>query len=78
LPIAASTAAPSIPDLLIAATAERAALTVFAVSKDFGLIASITGQPVETLAGRRLHAIRHELVVRQRDPNPAGCSTFHQ
>lgn len=42
--------APSIPDLLIAATAEREGLTVLAVDKDFDLIAAITGQPVETLA----------------------------
>jgi predicted nucleic acid-binding protein len=42
--------APSIPDLLIAATAEKAVLTVIAVDKDFDLIAEITGQPVETLA----------------------------
>ena len=42
--------APSIPDLLIAATAEMAGLTVLAVDKDFDLIAEITGQPVETLA----------------------------
>ncbi len=42
--------APSIPDLLIAATAEKAGLTVLAVDKDFALIAEITGQPVETLA----------------------------
>jgi predicted nucleic acid-binding protein len=41
--------APSIPDLLIAATAEKAALTVLAVDKDFDLIAAITGQPIETL-----------------------------
>ncbi|MEV3964033.1 PIN domain nuclease [Nocardia sp. NPDC050193] len=41
--------APSIPDLLIAATAEKAGLTVLAVDKDFELIADITGQPVETL-----------------------------
>lgn len=41
--------APSIPDLLIAATAEKAGLTVLAVDKDFALIAEITGQPVETL-----------------------------
>jgi predicted nucleic acid-binding protein len=43
--------APSISDLLIAATAEKAGLTVLAVDKDFHLIATITGQPVETLAG---------------------------
>lgn len=42
--------APSIPELLIAATAEKAGLTVLAVDKDFGLIAEITGQPVEMLA----------------------------
>lgn len=43
--------APSIPDLLIAATAEKAGLTVLAVDKDFDLIARITGQPVESLPG---------------------------
>lgn len=42
--------APSIPDLLIAATAELAGLTVLHLDKDFDLIASITGQPVERLA----------------------------
>lgn len=42
--------APSIPDLLIAATAEKAGLTVLAVDKDFDLIAAITGQPVEALS----------------------------
>jgi predicted nucleic acid-binding protein len=42
--------APSIPDLLIAATAEKAGLTVLATDKDFNLIATITGQPVEILA----------------------------
>lgn len=41
--------APSIPDLLIAATAEKAGLTVLAVDKDFDLIAEVTGQSVETL-----------------------------
>lgn len=41
--------APSIPDLLIAATAEKAGLTVLAVDEDFDLIAQITGQQVETL-----------------------------
>lgn len=41
--------APSIPDLLIAATAEKVGLTVLAVDKDFDLIAEITGQPVEML-----------------------------
>lgn len=41
--------APSIPDLLIAAIAECAGLTVLAHDKDFGLIAEITDQPIETL-----------------------------
>jgi predicted nucleic acid-binding protein len=42
---------PSIPDLMIAATAEKTALTVLAADKDFDLIAAVTGQPVETLDG---------------------------
>lgn len=42
--------APSIPDLLIAATAEKVGMTVLAGDKDFNLIAAITGQPIETLA----------------------------
>lgn len=42
--------APSIPDLLIAAAAELAQLTVLHVDKDFELIAEITGQPVERLS----------------------------
>lgn len=42
--------APSIPDLLIAATAELAGVTVLHVDKDFELIAGITGQPIERLA----------------------------
>ncbi len=42
--------APSIPDLLIAATAEKAGRTVLAVDKDFDLIAEVTGQGVEALA----------------------------
>jgi predicted nucleic acid-binding protein len=41
--------APSIPDLIIAATAELAGLTVLHVDKDFEIIADITGQPVERL-----------------------------
>ena len=41
--------APSIPDLLIAATAELASLTVLHVDKDFDLIARLTGQPIERL-----------------------------
>ena len=41
--------APSIPDLLIAATAELGELVVLHVDKDFELIADITGQPTERL-----------------------------
>jgi predicted nucleic acid-binding protein len=41
--------APSIPDLLIAATAEIARLTVLHVDKDFDLIAAITGQEIHRL-----------------------------
>ncbi len=44
--------APSIPDLLIAATAELAELTVLHLDKDFELIAALTGQPHERLALR--------------------------
>lgn len=39
--------APSVPDLLVAATAELARLTVLHVDKDFELIARITGQPLD-------------------------------
>ncbi len=41
--------APSIPDLIIAATAELAGLTVLHLDKDFEVIADITGQSVERL-----------------------------
>jgi predicted nucleic acid-binding protein len=41
--------APSVADLLIAATAELTGATVLHVDKDFDLIANLTGQPVETL-----------------------------
>lgn len=41
--------APSVPDLLIAATAESAGLTVLHDDKDFDLIAEITRQPVQRL-----------------------------
>lgn len=43
--------APLIPDLIIAATAELAGLTVLHIDKDFELIADITGQPLERLTG---------------------------
>lgn len=42
--------APSIPDLVIAATAELAGLTVLHLDKDFEIIAAVTGQPVERLS----------------------------
>jgi predicted nucleic acid-binding protein len=42
--------APSVPDLLVAATGELAQLTVLHVDKDFDLIASVTGQSVERLS----------------------------
>jgi predicted nucleic acid-binding protein len=42
--------APSIPDLIIAATAELAGLTVLHLDKDFEVIAAITGQPVDRLS----------------------------
>jgi predicted nucleic acid-binding protein len=41
--------APSIPDLMIAAVAELAGLTVLHLDKDFEVVADITGQPVERL-----------------------------
>lgn len=41
--------APSIPDLIIAATGELAGLTVLHLDKDFDLIADVTGQAIERL-----------------------------
>jgi predicted nucleic acid-binding protein len=41
--------APSVPDLIIAATAELAGLTVLHLDKDFDVIADVTGQPVQRL-----------------------------
>lgn len=41
--------APSVPDLLVVATADIASLTVLHLDKDFELIAEITGQPLERL-----------------------------
>ena len=41
--------APSIPDLIIAATAELAGLTILHLDKDFEIIATITGQQLERL-----------------------------
>lgn len=42
--------APSVPDLIVAATAELAGLVVLHADKDFEPIAEITGQPTERLA----------------------------
>jgi predicted nucleic acid-binding protein len=41
--------APSIPDLIIAATAELAGLTILHLDKDFEVIAAVTGQALERL-----------------------------
>jgi predicted nucleic acid-binding protein len=41
--------APSIPDLIIAATAELAGPTVLHLNKDFEIIAKVTGQLLERL-----------------------------
>lgn len=43
--------APSVPDVIVAATAELAGLTVLHLDKDFEVIAELTGQSVERLAG---------------------------
>jgi predicted nucleic acid-binding protein len=42
--------APSVPDLLVAATAETCGYTVLHSDKDFELIAGLTGQDVERIA----------------------------
>jgi predicted nucleic acid-binding protein len=42
--------APSIPDLIVAATAELAGLVVLHLDKEFELIADLTGQPTEKLS----------------------------
>lgn len=44
--------APSIPDLLIAATAELVGLTVLHIDKDFDVISGLTGQPTHRLTLR--------------------------
>jgi hypothetical protein len=41
-----------LPGLIIAATAELAALTVLHLDKDYAVIAEITGQPIERLQTR--------------------------
>ena len=42
--------APSVPDLIVAATAELAGLIVLHIDKDFELIADVTGQLIQRLA----------------------------
>ncbi len=42
--------APSVADLIVAATAELTGLTVLHLDNDFEVIAVITGQPVERVA----------------------------
>jgi predicted nucleic acid-binding protein len=42
--------APSIPDLIVAATAEAFRLSVLHIDKDFDMIADVTGQSLERLA----------------------------
>jgi predicted nucleic acid-binding protein len=44
--------AASIPDLIVAAAAERAELTVLHYDADFDLIATVTGQPTEWVVPR--------------------------
>lgn len=41
---------PSIPDLVIAATAELSGLTILHVDEDFDIITALTGQPATRLA----------------------------
>jgi predicted nucleic acid-binding protein len=43
--------APSVTDLLIAASAELTGATLLHMDKDFDLIANVTGQPLESLPG---------------------------
>jgi hypothetical protein len=47
--------APSVPDLIIAAIAEQARLTLLHLDKDFELIAEVTGQPLQRLTDRLPH-----------------------
>lgn len=46
--------AASLPDLLIAAVAERASLRILHYDEDFDRIATVTGQPVQWVAPRGL------------------------
>jgi predicted nucleic acid-binding protein len=42
----------NVPDLVVAAVAERAGLTVLHYDADFDLVATVTGQPVEWVVPR--------------------------
>jgi predicted nucleic acid-binding protein len=42
----------SLPDLIVAAVAERAGVTVMHYDSDYDLIASVTGQPVDWVVSR--------------------------
>ena len=60
--------APSVPDLIVAATAELAGLTVVHLDKDFDPIAEVTGLPTERLAAACHVPRRHTACGRQRIP----------
>ena len=65
--------APSIPDLLIAATAELSRLTVLHVDKDFDLIAAITSQPIERLKEDAPRPATPTSLPRCRHRAPCNC-----
>jgi predicted nuclease of predicted toxin-antitoxin system len=52
------------PDLLIAATAELAGLTILYSDKDFELIADLTGQPTKWLELKSQHS---QMSMKNRD-----------
>ena len=68
--------APSVPDLIVAATAELAGLTVLHLDKDFDLIAEITGHPTERLAATPAEPHRGQLTTSPTEGsrrNSRGC-----
>lgn len=75
--------APSIPDLIIAATAGLAGLTVLHLEEDFDLIAEITGQPMERLNIRppdcpdRSHASDRPASLSMTATSPSWPSVSH-
>lgn len=64
--------APSIPDLIIAATAELAGLTVLHLDRDFDLIAEITSQPVERLNVQQAAVLGNEADRTEGSGKPAS------